>query len=73
MAADLSTKNAVTDAPVQWNESVVKKAYSHMRIHFRQVSPAVRNMVLQECMADLDPKQGVEGLVDCIEAKLNLP
>lgn len=73
MTSDLSTKTAATGTPVQWNEGVVKKAYSHMRIHFRQVSPAVRNMVLQECMADLDPDGGVEALVDCIETKLKLP
>lgn len=44
-----------------------------MRINFRQHSPAVRNMVLQECMTDLDPSLGVEALMKCVESKLKLP
>ncbi|HEY1081389.1 MAG TPA: hypothetical protein VGE29_03955 [Prosthecobacter sp.] len=54
----------------QWEEAVVKKAYSHMRIHFRTTPPAVRNLVLQECLADVDPGDNLEGLIRCLESKL---
>lgn len=72
MATKTQASTPVAEPAEAWDEELVKKAYSHMRIHFRQVSPAVRNMVLQECMSDVDPERGVEGLVDCIEAKLKL-
>ncbi|SKB08873.1 hypothetical protein SAMN02745166_05050 [Prosthecobacter debontii] len=56
----------------KWTEEDIKVAYRHMRIQHRCLSRAVRNLVLQECLTDLDPKVGTQKLIEAIDDRLKL-
>lgn len=68
-----SAEPAPTEAPAaEWDDKTLHALSRHMRIHFRYLSSAVRQMTLQQCMEEVPPAMGEEGLIRCVEKKLSL-
>lgn len=55
----------------EWDDATVKNLHRHLRIHFRHLSSAVRQMAMRECLADIPPSRGAAYLTSCVEDKLN--
>ena len=59
-------------APATWDEETIRTLNRHMRIRFRYLSSAVRQMTLQQCMDELSPSAGLDALIEAVDKKLRL-
>ncbi|TDU71370.1 hypothetical protein EI77_02494 [Prosthecobacter fusiformis] len=72
MSAAPSNSETVIDAPPVWDEETIRTLNRHMRIRFRYLSSAVRQMTLLQCMDEVSPSRGVNALIEQVEKKLSL-
>ncbi len=72
MPATQSSPQGNSTACESWDDEIVRQLHRHMRIHFRYLSPAVRQMTLRQCMEETDPSAGMAELIKKVEVKLSL-
>lgn len=63
---------SATQPPPAWDEATIRTLNRHMRIRFRYLSSAVRQMTLQQCMDEVSPREGADALIAQVEKKLTL-
>ncbi|MEN3943210.1 hypothetical protein WJU23_18065 [Prosthecobacter sp. SYSU 5D2] len=72
MTATQSNPDAATAPSLVWDDETVRALNRHMRIRFRYLSSAVRQMTLQQCMEEVSPAEGRDALIAQVEKKLTL-
>jgi hypothetical protein len=73
MTATQNNPDAATASPPSvWDDEIVRSLNRHMRIRFRYLSSAVRQMTLQQCMEEVSPAEGADALIAQVEKKLTL-
>jgi hypothetical protein len=72
MSVAPSNPPAAPQAQTEWDETTIRKLHRHMRINYRYLSAAVRQMTLQQCLVDVPPSMGEDVLLKRIEKKLTL-
>ncbi len=66
-----STQTQTAGSTQSWDDDIVRRLHRHMRINFRYLSPAVRQMTLRQSMEDIEPSRGPEALIQDVEHKLS--
>lgn len=72
MSATQSHPVSTSQHPPAWDDATIRTLNRHMRIRFRYLSSAVRQMTLQQCMEEVSPAEGPDALIAQVEKKLTL-
>lgn len=72
MSSATPTSESTVCRSAAWDDETIRQLNRHMRIQFRYLSSAVRQMTLRQCMEEIPPSAGQQALISQVERKLSL-
>lgn len=71
--SQISSEPKPTESPPDvWDDETIRNLNRHMRIKWRYLSSAVRQMTLRQCLEEVHPSEGEDSLIRHVDEKLTL-